>query len=138
MFISFIFFKTSEWIFTKLRLMKFTRNRKYFFRWAMWPRDFLFGFVGVCFAKNTLNCLPSFSLTCQQVSENCNQTDVQKPSLKNDMLGCSLSLSLSLSLHLMYYLTDIFFYFKQLFKDTMLSKTFFTMPFRFQVTGTSK
>ncbi|XP_078331968.1 uncharacterized protein LOC144625337 isoform X2 [Crassostrea virginica] len=42
--------------------------------------------ASVCLAKNTLNCLPSFSLTCQQVSENCNQTDVQKPSLKNDML----------------------------------------------------
>ncbi|XP_078331970.1 uncharacterized protein LOC111099217 isoform X2 [Crassostrea virginica] len=41
--------------------------------------------ANVCLAKNTLNCLPSLNLTCQQVSENCNQTDVQKPSLTNDM-----------------------------------------------------
>nr|XP_022286379.1 multiple epidermal growth factor-like domains protein 6 isoform X3 [Crassostrea virginica] len=42
--------------------------------------------ANVCLARNTLNCLPSLSLTCQQVSENCTHGDIQKPSLKNDML----------------------------------------------------
>nr|XP_022297494.1 multiple epidermal growth factor-like domains protein 11 [Crassostrea virginica] len=42
--------------------------------------------ASVCLAKNTLNCLPSLNWICQQVSENCNHRDFQRPSLMNDML----------------------------------------------------
>nr|XP_034336147.1 protein draper isoform X4 [Crassostrea gigas] len=39
----------------------------------------------ICLATNTLNCLTSYNMTCQQVAENCNQSNTPEQSLIKDM-----------------------------------------------------
>eukprot|EP00105_Crassostrea_gigas_P001076 XP_011413099.1 PREDICTED: multiple epidermal growth factor-like domains protein 11 isoform X2 [Crassostrea gigas] len=39
----------------------------------------------ICLATNTQNCLSSYNMTCQQVAENCNQSNDPEPSLFKDM-----------------------------------------------------
>lgn len=41
--------------------------------------------ANICITTNTRNCLSSYNMTCQQVADNCNQSNTPEPSLLKDM-----------------------------------------------------
>ncbi|XP_062589101.1 protein draper-like [Saccostrea cucullata] len=43
--------------------------------------------ANICFSEFSLNCLPSFTLTCEQLNDSCNASDDPAPSLQKDMLN---------------------------------------------------